>query len=159
VKIAKWLLAPGLIGIYLAVALLTVNRSPDQAQIEAVIAKGEVAAQQRDLASLVSCVSRRYSDQSGLNYDQLRILMAKAMRNEGPYSVSASDQKIEIKGDRAIVNLRVALSRPEGGVFYDRKLTLIFAKEPAWHMLVIKTDAWRVISSENLGLSAGELML
>ncbi len=150
---------PGIILIYLAVALFTVDRSTDLTQIEAVIARGETAAQQRDLSELVSCISKQYSDQTGLNYDRLRILIARAMRSEGPYSVNVSNQKIAIKDDRAIVNLRVALRKPEGGVFYDRELTLVFAKEPAWHMLVIKSNAWRVISSENLGLSAGELTL
>ncbi len=126
-KIARWLLAPGIIGIYLAVALFTVDRGADRAQIEAVIAKGEAAAQQRDLAGLVSCVSKQYSDQTGLNYDRLRILIAKAMRSEGPYNVAVSDQKIEIKGDRAVVDLRVVLSRSAGDIFYDHKLTLILA--------------------------------
>lgn len=158
-RIVKWLLAPVLLGIYLAIALFTVDHGSDQAKIEAVIARGEAAAQERDLAELVSCVSRRYSDQTGLNYERLRILIANAMRSEGPYRVAVSEQKIKIEDDRAIVNLRVTISRPDGAAFYDHKLTLIFAKEPARHMLIIKTDAWRVISSENLALSTGELML
>jgi hypothetical protein len=154
-KTAIWLVVLAIVGIYVAVAFVTVDRGKDQAQIAAVINRGVAATQIRDLSSLISCISPNYSDEAGLNYDRLRILLAQAMRNETGYSIITSKQVIRIDGSRATVNLHVTLKHAGGDAFYDRDLTILLAKERARHMLIAPEKAWRVIGSKNLGLDMG----
>lgn len=111
-KTAIWLVILAIVGIYVAVAFITVDRGTDQARIDAVIARGVAATQSRDLSTLISCISPSYSDAAGLNYDRLRILLAQAMRNETAYSVSTSRQTTLINGNRATVNIHVTLKHP-----------------------------------------------
>ena len=145
-----------IIVVYVAVAFATVDRGTDQAQIAAVVARGVAATQNRDLSSLISCISPDYKDEAGLNFDRLRVLLAQSMRNETSYTVTISNRITQISGEHASVNLHVTLKRPAGEVFYDRDLTILFAKEYTSHMLVAPVKAWRVIGSKNLGLDVGE---
>ena len=148
-----------MIVVYVVVAFATVDRGTDQAQIAAVMARGIAATQSRDLSSLISCVSSNYSDEAGLNFDRLRIVLAQAMRNETNYTITTSRQTTRIDGDRATVDLHVALKHPGGDAFYDRDLTIVLAKESTLHMLVAPVKAWRVIGSKNLGLDIGDSAL
>lgn len=149
-RTAIWIIVGALAAIYVAAAFLTVDHQTDQAQIDALIAQGVTATQKHDLSGLVSCVSRNYKDDSGLNYDQLRVALAQAMRGETNYVIQASNQSTKISGDKATVTMHVALRRG-GEPFYDRDLTILLAKEDARHMLVVPVKAWRVVSSRNLG--------
>ena len=158
-KTAKLLIAPALIGIYIAIAFLTVPTLDDRASISDVITKGAAAVTDRDLSALVSLVSRQYSDDLGLNHDRLRLLIARELRNEAPYDLSISKQEIEVDGERAEARMQVVFKHRGGDVFYDRELTFIFARETGRHLLVAPVPVWRVISSENLGLSAGDVAL
>ena len=155
-RTAIWLVILAIVGIYVAVAFATVDRGTDQAQIAAVMARGVAATQSRDLSSMISCVSSNYSDEAGLNFDRLRILLAQCMRNETSYTVTVSNRITQIRGDHASVNLHVTLKRPSGEVFYNRDLTILLAREDTRHMLVAPAKAWRVIGSRNLGLGIEE---
>lgn len=146
-----WITAAVFAAIYVAIAFATVDRSTDQARIDALIARGVTATQNRDLTTIVSCLSHEYRDGS-LNYDKLRMVLAQAMQSETEFAVHTSGVTTSINGNRAVVRLHVRLTRPEGAAFYDRDLTLRLAKEDDRHMLVAPTKTWRVISCENLGL-------
>ena len=136
-----------LAAVYLVAAFATVDRRSDTQQIGELISDGRSAAQNRDLAGVVSLVSRNYTDESGFNYDRLRILIANAMREETDYSVEVSNRRVEIDGDKADVDLYVVLKRSGGNVFYERDLKLILTKESARHLFIVPTSVWRVVSS------------
>lgn len=146
-----WLVITAVVIGYVAVALLTVERGTDQAKIDAVIARGVTATQAHDLSGIVSCLSKNYKDDCGLNYDRLRVVLAQALGSETGYTVTISDQALSVSGDRATVKLRVTLKR-ENNPFYDRSLTILLAKEDARHMLIVPVKVWRVVGSENLRL-------
>ena len=155
-KTAIWLVILAIVGIYLTVAFVTVDRVTDQAQIDAVIAQGVAATQSRDLSALISCISPNYKDEAGLSYERLRIVLAQAMRNETSYTVTTSKPTTLIDGNRATVNLHVSLKHPGGDTFYDRDLIILLAREDTRHMLVAPAKAWRVIGSKNLGIAMEE---
>lgn len=154
-RTAIWLVILAITIIYVATALLTVEHGTDQARINAVIAQGVAATQSQDLSGLVSCLSKDYKDDSGLNYDRLRVVLAQAMRSEANYTITASGQTIHIDGDQATVKLHVTLKHP-GEVFYDRDITVMLAKENARHMLIVPIKTWRVVGSQNLGFEGAE---
>jgi hypothetical protein len=153
VRTALWITAAVLIGVYVAIAFATVDHSSDQAQVDALIARGIAATQSRDVTTMVSCISPNYKGDA-LNYDQVRMVLAQALRNESDYTVSVSDQTSpEIDGDHATIELHVKLKHAGGATFYDRKMTLELAKEDDRHMLVAPVKTWKVIGSENTGLN------
>lgn len=153
-RTAIWATIAVSIAVYVGTAYTTVDRSSDQAQVNALIARGIEATRSRDLTTIISCISPNYKDDS-LTYDQLRMVLAQALRNERQYTLSTSDMTTEITGSRATVSLHVEMQHVGGATFYDRKLILKLAKEDDRHMLVAPVKTWRVIGSENLGLSAG----
>jgi len=155
-RTALWIAAAVFVGIYVAFAFATVDRSPDQAQINALIARGVEATQSRDLTTMVSCISPNYKD-NALNYDQLRMVLAQALKNVEPYTVSISDQTCEINGNEATVKLHVRLRHTSGGTFFDRRMTLKLAKEDDRHMLIAPVKTWKVVGSENLGLGMTQI--
>ncbi len=147
-----WIAAILFVGIYVVVAFVTVDRGSDHAQVNALINRGIQATRDRDLTTMVSCISPNYKDDA-LTYDQLRLVLAQALRNADPYSVDASDVLTHIRGDQAIVSMHVTLKHMGGATFYDRRIKLRLAKEDDRHMLVVPSKTWRVIGSENLGLA------
>lgn len=150
-----WLVILGIIGVYTVFAFATVDRSSDQAKVDAVITRGVTATEDRNLTGLISCVSADYKDEAGLNYDRLRAVLAQAMSGEGKYAVTTSEQTTQIDGDKATVKLRVMLKRTGGSTFYDQNITLLLAKESGYHMLIAPAKTWRVVGSANLGLDTG----
>jgi len=151
-RTAIWVTAAVLIGVYVAIAFATVDHSSDKAQVDALIARGIEATQSRDLTTIVSCISPNYKAES-LKYDQVRMVLAQALRNASAYTVHTSNQTSEINGDQATVKLQVTLKHTGGATFYTRYMTLKLAKEDDRHMLVAPVKTWRVIGSENTGLN------
>jgi len=152
VRTAIWITVAILAAAYVAIALATVDRRPDQAQVNALIERGVEATRERDLTTMVSCISPNYND-GELTYDRLRLILAQALRNETAYTVETSDLSTRIEGDRATVKIHVKLKHVGGATFYDRKILLRLAKEDDRHMLVAPCKTWRVIDAENLGLA------
>ncbi len=59
-------------------------------QINALVQQGTEAVQHRDVTAAVSCISPDYHDDTGTNYDRLRIGLNQAMRNEPNYVLTTS---------------------------------------------------------------------
>lgn len=146
------------VAVYVAIAYATVDHSSDKAKVDALIARGIAATQTRDLTTMVSCISPNYRDDN-LKYDQLRMVLGQALRNEADYTVHASDQTSEVHGSEATVKLHVVLKHTGGATFYDREIVLRLAKEDDRHMFVAPVKTWRVVSSENLGLVINDTAL
>lgn len=151
-RLIIWLVLLVIVGVYAVYAFATVDRATDQAKVDAVIARSVTATQNRDVTTLISCISKNYKDDNGLNCDRLRTVLARAISNESKYTITASNQTIKIDGDKATVNMHVTLKHPGGGTFYDRDLTILLGKENSYHMLIAPTKVWKVIGSANLGL-------
>lgn len=159
-RTAVWITLTALAGIWIIIAFATVDRSDDQAKIEALITRGVTATQNRDVTTLVSCLSRDYKDET-LRYDQLRVLLAQAFSNETSFRVCTSAPVVKIEGDHATVTMDVELKhRPGDSTFYKAAPTLFLRKQDARHMLIAPEKVWRVVGSEGLklGIAAGEVL-
>ena len=136
-------------GIY---AFATVDRRSDEAQLTSLVNDAAAAVQKQDLNGTFSCVSKAYKDDSGLNYDRLRLLTAQALRSEENYTANADIKHLQVEGDTATIELhaRVKGSAPSRTI-YERDMTLYLTKESARHAFVIPVQTWRVTRVEKLG--------
>lgn len=152
-----WIILPAIVVAYFIYAFATVNRAGDEAQLRALFADATVAIQQRDLGGAISHVSQNYKDDSGTNYDRLRMLTAQALRIETKYNAESTINRLTITGDQATASVHFVVNPQAGGsTLYTRDLTIYLAKEKAWHALVIPAKVWRVTRIESLGLSPQE---
>ena len=156
-----WVILITLAAAYTTYALVTLDRRSDEAQIAALVASGTKAVQQRDLSTAMSCISKKYKDKSGMNYERLRVVIAQTLQAETDYTVRTTTQSVKLNGDKAIVEVHVDVrSNNDGNSMYDRDLTISMHKESARHALILPVKVWRVTSFTNLGLSAlGEGLL
>jgi hypothetical protein len=136
-------------GIY---AVATIDRRPDEQRIRSMVQSAAESIEKRDLSGVISCVSRNYEDEAGLNYDRLRVLAAQALRDEARFTASAEIRSLKVAGEKAVVELHAVIKGADGGEVYDRDVTLLLDKEPTRHMLVAPTKVWRVVSTRNLGI-------
>lgn len=147
----------GLVGLVLGYGiygLATVDRRTDEQRILALIESTARAVENHDLSGTISAVSRQYKDESGFNYDRLRVLAAQAMRSEVSYRVRVEPGPVGVVADTATVSVRATVTREDGGVIYDRTIDLELTRENAWRAVLIPTRTWRVTSSRNLGANA-----
>lgn len=150
----KWyLILAGIVAIYCIYAIATVDRTNDRQQIRALIQNAVDAVQKRNIGGAMSCVSKAYRDENDLNYDRLRLLAARAFRADFQYKVRVDLQSLQIEGENATVKLHALVEDSGGTELYNRNVTLILRKEPTHHMLFVPVKVWRVISTQNLGLS------
>ena len=148
-----WVTFGLIVAIYGIYAFATLDRRADEVRIRSLIADTVAAIQKRDLGGTIACLSRDYKDDSGLNYDRLRVLTAQSLRVESQYTASARIDSLRIDGDRAAVGLRAAVKAVGGDYLYQRNLTLHLRKEPSRHMGIIPIKVWRVVKVDHLGLN------
>ncbi|MCL5103562.1 MAG: hypothetical protein M1133_05535 [Armatimonadetes bacterium] len=152
-----WIVLPAIVLGYVIYAFATVNRVGDETQLRALFADATTAVQKRDLSGAISHVSPYYKDDSGMNYDRLRMLCAQALRIETQYNTETTIKSLTINGDKATAEARFVVT-PQAGRshLYARDVTVYLAKEDAWHALIIPTKVWRVTRIESLGLNPQE---
>lgn len=155
-RIALWLTIGVLFIGYGITAFITLDRSSDEAQITSLVRQANNSVHNRNLSELVSCVSKDYKDEAGLNYDRVRMLLAQALRNETEFTVNTITRSIRIEGSKATLELHVTLKRGGNEAFYDRDITVILHKEAGHHAIFIPVKMWRVVGTQNLGLSMGD---
>jgi hypothetical protein len=138
-------------------AFATVDRSDDETKIRTMIRETVSSIQKRNLGGAISCVSKDYKDQSGMNYDRLRLLTAQALRVEKDYTACAQSKQVNIQADEATVEMRFAVTEiKDGGSMYKRDLTLHLTKENARHAWIIPVKVWRVTAVDGLNFEAQE---
>jgi hypothetical protein len=152
-RIKLYLILAGFAAIYGIYAIATVDRTDDRQQIKVLIQNAVDSAQKRDIGNVMSCVSKAYKDENDINYDRLRLLAARAFRADFQYRIRANLKSLQIRGEKATVELHALVEDFNGTELYNRHITLILRKEPARHMLFVPVKVWRVISTRNLGLS------
>lgn len=151
-RAAIWVLIAVAVLSYGFYAFATVDRRSDEAQLTALVNDAAAAVQKQDLNGTITCVSKNYKDDSGLNYDRLRLLTAQALRSEENYATDATIKSLRIEGDTATINLHAKVKgNSPSRTIYERDLTVYLAKESARHALVIPVQAWRITRIERLG--------
>lgn len=151
-RAAIWLLVAIAALSYGIYAFATVDRRSDEAQLTALVNDAAAAVQKQDLNGTISCVSKDYKDDSGLNYDRLRLLTAQALRSEENYTANTDIKNLQIDGDTATIKLRAKVRGSDPSrIVYERDLTVYLTKENARHALIIPVKTWRVTRIEKLG--------
>ena len=138
--------------VYGICALATVDHRGDEVRIRSLITDTTSAIGKRNLGGTVACLSQNYSDETGLNYDRLRLIIAQSLRIDTPYTARADIRGLEIEGEDAVVQVHGVVEAVGGGDLYARDLTLHLKKEPTRHMGIVPTRVWRVVRVDNLGL-------
>lgn len=131
----------------------------DEEQIQAVLVKGQSAVERKDLKSVLSCISRSYSDSAGLKFDTLRLQGARAFQERGVYDVSLENVSMAVNGDRADGAVDVTLDLASGGSrhrVYSGRMGLSLRKEESRHWLVIPVREWKVTEINGLSAVTGE---
>lgn len=139
---------------YVVWALVTLDKRPDKVQISDLVYSTVDAVRNRDLEGTVACISRRYRDDEGFNYDRLKLTAAEALRIERPFDVAARIVSIRITGLHAVLKIDARARFLDEDLVYRRSLTVHLNKERARHAGVIPIRVWRIVRIEGLGLDS-----
>lgn len=149
-----WVTSAVLAAAYVIFAYATVDRRDDQTRVNDLFVRASSALEKRDLGGTICYVSENYKDPSGTNYDQLRAILAQALRTEQNYAIEYTIKETRIVSDSASASLRVTVrSKNNNTILYRRDLNLTLTKESGRHALIIPATFWRVTSVDNLGLN------
>ncbi len=151
-RLMVWVGILALVATYGVYAFTSVDRHSDEVQIRSLISDALGAVQKQDLSGAMQCVSKDYKDDSGLDFDHLRIVVAQALRSGSGFSTSANIERVAITEKTAQVRLHAEVNAQSWKVPYSCNLTLVFTKEHSTRALFIPAEAWRVTSSSGLGL-------
>ena len=144
-----------LIGALLATRSASRPKPTDRMLILALMQKGELAGENKDLKGMTSCLSPDYSDAGGLDFDAMRLHLIQVVRAEGRYEVQVEYPRIAINGDRARVETTVSVALSDGGGgnqyrAFAGPVVLTLAREHTKRLLVLPTRVWRVVSIDGL---------
>lgn len=128
---------------------ITEARCPsDEAQIRALLAKGELAIEHKNMKDAMSCVARDYTDDAGNTYDGLRAELQVYFLQQGKYDVAVKDVLIKVAKNTAIAATFTSVSLVyEGGgrdALYSHPVDLIFYKEKTRRCMVLPVSRWKV---------------
>ncbi len=140
------------IATYLIWGFATLDRRPDKVQVRSLINAVEEAIRDRNLQALMSCISRNYRDDEGINYDRARLLAMEAFQIERPYDVKAKIVSMKVSGMLAELQIDAQAEFLDDGEVYKRNLVVHLRKERARHALLIPKRIWKVTKVEGLGL-------
>jgi hypothetical protein len=146
----------------LALSALYVNRTvaalrpkgTDLEQIQAVLLKGESAAERGDSAALGRLISDNYRDSLGMTETQMRYQMGDYLRRHASIDVELPANSIQADfgpdGKTAAVRFHARVSaRGEGGQgTMDIDPVLGMTKEPVRYLWVFPGEEWKVTSAE-----------
>ncbi len=156
-KKSSWIVLATIVilGGLLAYQKLSAPLPPDDEQISALLTAGEAAVESRSVRRALSCISRDYSDPTGLNSDALRLQVIEAFRAADAYDVTMQTAEMRIAGDTADVQTLVTVAAVKDGdrhEVFEGQITIKLKKEPAKRYLVFPTKTWRVVGMAGLPL-------
>ena len=142
----------------LAIALLflLISGRPgmsDEDQIHALLANCESSVERKDLKGMLSCISIKYSDPSGNDYNSIRLLALQASRYDGKYDIVLQGTIIDIHGNTAKVNTQVYVSLLEDNTMqpiFSDAVDLSLSKETSKHWLVFTRKKWKITKISHL---------
>ncbi|MBI5235768.1 MAG: hypothetical protein HY886_05920 [Deltaproteobacteria bacterium] len=95
----------------LLISVMGCSKTSDETAIRAVVAKAVEAAESKDVGGFMKLISKAYKDDSGNDYNAVKgIILYQFFRSDN-VMVFVRSLEVEIKGDTAVVNAKVALSR------------------------------------------------
>ncbi|MDH7600867.1 MAG: hypothetical protein QHI38_01815 [Armatimonadota bacterium] len=141
---------------YLIWGFATLDRRSDEVQIRSLIDFAQESIRDRNVQALMSCISRDYKDDEGLNYDRARLLAVQVFQIERPYDVTARIRSIKVLGKRAELQVEGEAQFLDDGEVYKRHLVVHLRKERVRHLWLIPTRVWKIIKVEGLGLDSLE---
>jgi hypothetical protein len=149
---AIWITLAVIVVGYLVYAVATVDRRSDQAQVESLFANAAESVQKRDISGTLALVSENYKDNSGRDYNNLRLIVAQALRTDLVYKVSYKIKKTTLTDTTATAVVNMSLRAINNSLIYGRDFTVVLTKEPGRHALVVPIKTWRVTNIDDLGL-------
>lgn len=139
--------------IFAAVLIYSVisekQRPSDEVQIRELLVKGESALEHKTLRSAMSCVSKDYTDDASMTYDELRAELQTYFLQQGTYDIQLSNTSIRPIKSLAKVTADVSVSLVYGNQkdkLYSSPLDIVLIKEKARRWLVMPTKVWKVTS-------------
>ena len=149
----------GVILVVLIVGYLAANRDrgPDTDQISALIERGRQAIEHKALDTAMSCISKNYHDDNGLNYDQARMLTSNAFRANKKLYAAVDSPDIQISGEEALARTHVSIVTVNDKeivppVAFSGDVVLHLKKERIRRYLIFPARDWKVIKID--GISA-----
>jgi len=92
-----------------ALALVWPDAS-DEDRVRQAIRDVAAGARQADLASTLKPVSRSYTDERGLVYDEVKLFLFREYQRRGPIAVLLSDIDVTVDGDAATADFNAFLA-------------------------------------------------
>lgn len=146
----------------LALAALAVVRAvdaqrpkgTDPQQIQALLLRGETAAEQRNSAALNKLISDNYRDSLGMTETQMRYQIMDYLRSHRSIDVEipANSVQVQVAPDGRTGTLRFharVTAQGEGSQnSMDIDMTCAVAKEPVRYFWVFEGQEWKVVSAE-----------
>lgn len=146
----------------LALSALYVNRTvasmrpkgTDLQQIQALLLKGEAAAERRNSAAMGRMISDDYRDGLGMTETQIRYQIGDYLRSHTSIDIDLPASSIEATiapdGKTATVRFHARVStRGDGGQgSMDINPILVMTKEPVHYLWVFPGEEWKVTSAE-----------
>lgn len=136
--------------IALALGYFMVNRDkgPDENQIVMLIERGRQAIEKKSIDTAASCISKNYADESGMKYDQLRMIIADAFRSNDKYEVTVDTPIVKMDGaDKALANAHVVITTVQDGEraeAFSGDVSLFLTKESVRKYLIFPTHEWKI---------------
>jgi len=154
----------GALAVVLALALsaLWVNRTvasmrpkgSDQEQIQALLLKGEIAAENRNSGAMGRLISENYRDSLGMTETQIRYQIGDYLRSHASIDIDLPANSIQTElspdGKTATVRFHARVSTrgqdAQGSMEIDP--ILVMTKEPVHYLWVFPGEEWKVTSAE-----------
>lgn len=136
--------------IALAIGYFAANRSTgsDQDQIIALIEQGRQSVETKSIDSAMSCVSKSYEDEAGMNYDRIKLLISEALRSESRYEVTIDTPIIEVEGaDKARAKAHVtvfSVNSESKQEIFSSDVAFLLTRERTRKYLIFPTREWKV---------------
>lgn len=160
---SSWVVVGVIVALVAALAYARMAGRPelsDEEQIQALLTKGRLAIERKNLKDALSCISPSYSDSAGMKYDALRLQAASAFQERGQYEALLENTALDVKDRRAHVEVDVTLTLVSGGQrnrLYSGRMGLSLEKEASKRWLVIPVQTWKVTEISGLAGVTGEV--
>jgi ketosteroid isomerase-like protein len=149
--------ATALVALLLVLIPACSRKSTDEEMVRNAVKEAAGAAEAKDVKGFMAYISKDYHDDYGNDYDAVKGIIFYRFMRPGPISVFIRDVKVEVKGDRALVNARAVLVRgkeaegigsvlPENAEAY--RFSLVFTREDGrWKVF---NAGWEAVGAAGL---------
>jgi len=141
----RWIAPPLLALCALAAFFLLRNPISDREAIIQLIQRLEKAIEEKDLSSILKCISRTYRDDFGMTHRDIVRIGFRYCRDTERVELVISDVTLRLQRDTAAASMHVEATYAEAGAGparYAADIRLFFAREGrSW--VVSKSSGWQ----------------